>query len=130
MVPQKVELNGRSVVSVQLEPETKMLEEVKVVSTGYQSIPKERATGAFGQISAKEIKAVPAVNLMERLEGTTPGVRFDVRNNTIQIRGRNTLANFGNNRPLIVIDGFPALDQDLADRRNRRCQYRYGAQPL
>lgn len=116
MVPQKVELNGRSAISVQLEPESKMLEEVKVVSTGYQSIPKERATGAFGQISSKEIKAVPAVNLMERLEGTTPGVRFDVRNNTIQIRGRNTLVNYGSSRPLIVIDGFPALDQDLAER--------------
>lgn len=117
MVPQKITLDGKSVISVKLEPETKMLEEVKVVSTGYQQIPKERATGAFGQITAKEIRAVPAVNLMERLEATMPGVRFDVRNNTIQIRGKNTLANTDGSTPLIVIDGFPALDQDLADRQ-------------
>jgi TonB-dependent SusC/RagA subfamily outer membrane receptor len=50
---------------------------------------------------------------MERLEGKVPGVLFDVRNNRIQVRGTNGLNNIGLVAPLIVIDGFPAIDQNL-----------------
>ncbi|MEV4887068.1 SusC/RagA family TonB-linked outer membrane protein [Chitinophaga ginsengisegetis] len=116
MNPLKVDVDGKTVINARLETDVRQLQEVSVVSTGYQSIPKERATGSFSQITAKEIRSVPAVNLMERLEGVTPGVRFDVRNNQITIRGVNTLN--GSGSPLIVVDGFPALDQELSNRIN------------
>jgi TonB-linked SusC/RagA family outer membrane protein len=81
------------------------------VSTGYQQIDRTAATGSYSVITAKDIEASPALNLMERLEGTIPGVRFDLRNNTIAIRGTNSYG--GQTAPLVVIDGFPALDQSL-----------------
>ncbi|WP_346317701.1 SusC/RagA family TonB-linked outer membrane protein [Chitinophaga sp. YIM B06452] len=118
MAPHKETLDGRSVINVKLETDVKQLNEVAVISTGYQKIPKERATGAINVIDAKTIREVPAVNMLERLEGAVPGVRFDVRNNRISIRGMNTLSTATSSTPLIVIDGFPAVDQDLSKREN------------
>ncbi|MDQ0107248.1 TonB-linked SusC/RagA family outer membrane protein [Chitinophaga terrae (ex Kim and Jung 2007)] len=118
MTPLKVEVGDKTVINAQLDADVRQLQEVNVVSNGYQSLPKERATGAFEQITGKQIKAVPAVSLMERLEGVAPGVRFDVRNNKISIRGTNTLGAGDGSTPLIVIDGFPAIDQDLVTKGN------------
>nr|WP_249665380.1 SusC/RagA family TonB-linked outer membrane protein [Mucilaginibacter sp. Bleaf8] len=86
------------------------LDEV-VISTGYQQLKKSSATGAYSVIDAKEIERTPTLNLMERTAAKVPGVYFDVRNNTIQIRSANGLN--GNTPPLIVIDGFPAINQNL-----------------
>jgi len=83
------------------------LGEVTVVSTGYERISKERATGAVTVITAKTIEETPTINLMERLEGKIPGVKFDVKSNTIQIRSVNGYSS--NSAPLIVIDGFPMI---------------------
>ncbi|PUZ26128.1 SusC/RagA family TonB-linked outer membrane protein [Chitinophaga parva] len=116
MIPQKIEIGDKTVINAQLESDVNQLQEVNVVSTGYQTLPKERATGAFGQITAAQLKAVPAVNIIERLEGTTPGVRFDARTNKVTIRGVNTLNSTGS--PLVVVDGFPAVDQDLVTQLN------------
>lgn len=83
-----------------------------VVSTGYQTKTKASTTGSYSVITAKDIEQTPSVNLMERLEGKVPGVYFDVRNNRIQIRGVNTFNNL-RSAPLIVVDGFPTIDQKL-----------------
>lgn len=88
---------------------TKVLDDV-IVSTGYQQIKKGSTTGSYTVIDADEIAKTPSVNLMERLEGKVPGVQFDIRNNTIQIRG---VSGYVANPPLIIIDGFPAIDQKL-----------------
>jgi TonB-linked SusC/RagA family outer membrane protein len=89
-------------------------DEEVMVNTGYQKMKKENATGSYSVITSKEIEQTPSVNLMERLEGKVPGVMFDVRNNKIQVRG---VSSFGLNSvaPLIVIDGFPYIDQQLTD---------------
>ena len=99
---------------VTLRPTSAALEDVNVVSTGYQKLSKERAAGAYSVLSAKEIQETPAVNLMERLEGKVAGVKFDIKNNGIQIRGVNSYA--GNaGTPLIVVDGFPLMNpSDMA----------------
>ncbi|SFA52692.1 TonB-linked outer membrane protein, SusC/RagA family [Pedobacter suwonensis] len=94
---------------VRLTAASSALEEVSVVSNGYQKISKERAAGAYSTISGKELEGTPAVNLMERLEGKIPGVKFDVKSNVVQIRGVNNYA-AGSGTPLIVVDGFPLLD--------------------
>ena len=103
-------------VDVQMIPEITEQEEV-VLSTGYQKLKKNSVTGSFAVISSKEIKETPSPNIMERLEGKVPGVRFDVRNNTIQIRGVNVYGGRSANptAPLIVIDGFPYIDQQLTN---------------
>lgn len=88
---------------------TQKLSEV-VVSNGYQQIKQGSTTGSYSVITAKDIESTPSVNLMERLEGKVPGVHIDLRNNTIQVRGVNS---YSPSSPLIIIDGFPAINQSL-----------------
>lgn len=86
------------------------LESVNVVSTGYQTIPKERATGAFTTIDEKTINRNVGVNILDRLEGVTSGLLLNrglstsSNNSKITVRGRSTI--FANADPLIVLDGF------------------------
>ncbi len=72
-------------------------------NTGYQSIPKERATGSFSVITEEALGARMETNIMDRLEGTVPGLFM--QNGAVNIRGLSTL--YGNQNPLYVVDGFP-----------------------
>lgn len=94
---------------VTLRQSSASLEEVSVVSNGYQKISKERAAGAYTVITGKELAANPAVNILERLEGQVAGVKFDIKGNSVQIRGVNNYSG-SNGIPLIVVDGFPLMN--------------------
>jgi TonB-linked SusC/RagA family outer membrane protein len=94
---------------ITLRQSSAALEEVSVVSNGYQKISKERAAGAYAVITAKELAANPAVNILERLEGQVAGVKFDIKGNSVQIRGVNNFSG-GSGVPLIVVDGFPLMN--------------------
>ncbi len=94
---------------IRLQPATETLDDV-VISTGYQQLKKGSTTGSYSVISAKEIESTPTVNLMERLANKVPGVQFDLRNNKIQIRG---VSSYVAVPPLVVIDGFPAINSNL-----------------
>lgn len=104
------EMKARNGMVVKLLATTRVLEDV-IVSTGYQQIKQATATGSYVVVTEKEIQSTPSVNLMDRLDGRVPGVKFNIRGNSIEIRGSN--AYFGSTPPLIVIDGFPAIDQNL-----------------
>jgi len=94
------------------------LEQVQIVSTGYQSLPKERATGSFVQINNELLNRSVSPNILDRLDGVTNGLIFTKGNSigaprsSIEIRGRSTL--FSNAEPLIIVDNF-AYDGDLAN---------------
>ena len=96
---------------VKLTPVSETLQDV-TISTGYQQLSKATTTGAAVVITAKQIEETPSINLMERLEGKIPGVQFDLRNNTIQVRG---ISSYNAVPPLVVIDGFPSVNQDLTN---------------
>lgn len=86
------------------------IEEVHVISTGYQKLPQDRLTGSFGYISEKDLARYPTRNVLSRLDMLTTGVQFDKRfgENSIEginIRGRGTI--YGDAAPLIVLDDFP-----------------------
>jgi len=98
---------------ITLRQSSAALEEVSVVSNGYQKISKERAAGAYTVITGKELAANPAINIMERLEGQVAGVKFDIKGNSVQIRGVNNYG-AGNGIPLIVLDGFPLMNSSDA----------------
>jgi TonB-dependent starch-binding outer membrane protein SusC len=116
-VDRKVKITDAPVsVHLSMAPFTDEQKEVEVVmNNGYQSKSKATQTGAANVISSKEIEASPSTNMLERLEGKVPGVLFDVRNNRIQVRGTNGLTTNGLVAPLVVIDGFPAIDQNLTN---------------
>lgn len=114
MKSQEVELAGLTQLNIVMEDEITTLSEVRVVSTGYQTISKERATGAFSPLSKTQIEK-PVTSIASRLVGTIAGVqlKFDDSNRPkIELRGPTTLfANeysvYGGNQPLVVVDGFP-----------------------
>ncbi len=83
------------------------LDEV-VVSTGYQTLPTERATGSFAKIDNGLINRSVSTDIVSRLEGVTSGLVFDRRQGgtpKLDIRSRSTI--LANDQPLIVLDNFP-----------------------
>lgn len=102
-----------------LQPDVAFINEVSV--TGYQSIPKERATGSFVQVDNALISRSVSTNILDRLNGITSGMQFTGitsnatnanplgRNVGIRIRGESTLADGTqvSRDPLIVLDNFP-----------------------
>lgn len=96
-------------IKISLEPAAAELDEV-VVSTGYQQIPKERATGSFTTISQELVNRKVSTNILDRLDGITSGLLFNRTNASdepISIRGRSTLLSSTSATPLIVVDNFP-----------------------
>lgn len=78
------------------------------VSTGYQDIPRERATGSFVKIDNELINRRVTTDILSRLDGVTSGLIFNTNRreaNDISIRGRSTI--FANDNPLVVVDNFP-----------------------
>ncbi|MBO9674177.1 MAG: SusC/RagA family TonB-linked outer membrane protein [Sphingobacteriaceae bacterium] len=104
---------GNQPLVVTLSAVAAQLDEV-VVSTGYQTIPAERATGSFVQVDNKLLNRRVSTGVLERLEDVTPGLLFNRGRSAgaglISVRGRNTI--YGNSSPLIVLDNFP-YDGDI-----------------
>jgi len=78
------------------------------VSTGYQTLPKERATGSFTQLNNNLLNQQVSTDVISRLESITSGLFFDRTTSAtpqIEIRGLSTIN--GPTAPLIVVDNFP-----------------------
>ena len=97
--------------TIQLESNGTQLDEVQV-STGYQTLPKERVTGSFAMPDQKMFENRVSTDVISRLEGITSGLVFNAAgtrasndNGLLNIRGLSTI--YANNQPLIVVDNFP-----------------------
>jgi TonB-dependent SusC/RagA subfamily outer membrane receptor len=98
---------------IALEPQDQQLKEIEVVSTGYQNIPKERATGSFEVIDNGLFNRSTGSDVFSRLDGVSTGTLFLKNNSTLRrtpyqglvIRGKSGLN--GDQPPLIVLDNFP-----------------------
>lgn len=97
-----------------LKQQISALEEVSVMAnTGYQKLDPSKSTGSLVVIDEKKIQESPALSIMERLDGQIAGVQFNTKTNSILVRSPNTFSN-ASSTPLIVIDGFPAIEQQLS----------------
>lgn len=114
---QLVPSNGAR-MEIRLKEDESRLTEVSIVSTGYQEIPKERATGSFVQINSELYNRRVGTNVLDRLDGVTSGLIFNKMNSNgggnprneklgISIRGRSTIDEKVSADPLIVVDNFP-----------------------
>ncbi|MFZ4260445.1 SusC/RagA family TonB-linked outer membrane protein [Sphingobacterium sp. HJSM2_6] len=74
------------------------------VNTGYQSLPKERMTGAFSYVSGEQLELKLATGIKNALEGQAAGIVIDKSGN-IEIRGISTFN--AEKTPLLVVDGYP-----------------------
>ncbi|OJV20450.1 MAG: hypothetical protein BGO21_00085 [Dyadobacter sp. 50-39] len=102
---------GSSPLLVELEPDPNQLGEV-IISSGYQQLPRERATGSFVQVDNQLLNLRVSPDIISRLEDNVPGLVFNRSGaqrsgaqSAISIRGQSTL--FGREDPLIVLDNFP-----------------------
>lgn len=116
--------SGRSVqLIVDLESAHSIIEEV-AVSTGYQTLPRERATGSFEALDAATIARATGYDILSRMEGLTASTliaknsynpnQYTPRSLTasqIRIRGESSL--FTEANPLIILDNFP-YDGDIS----------------
>ncbi|UCS95041.1 SusC/RagA family TonB-linked outer membrane protein [Echinicola marina] len=107
-VSRKITVPSDSPITITMREDGLDLEQVEVLSTGYQKVPRERATGSFSYLDEKLLLRNPGMTLLDRMEDITSGLiynRTGPPEDRISIRGRSTL--FANATPLIIIDNFP-----------------------
>ncbi|TDQ79232.1 SusC/RagA family TonB-linked outer membrane protein [Sphingobacterium yanglingense] len=104
--------NTSTTLNIALQTGEKQIEEVEVVSTGYQKIPKERATGSFSQPIKQIFQNRVTPDVLTRLNGISNGLIFNANSSNtvngkldINIRGRNSINT--DDQPLIIVDNFP-----------------------
>ena len=111
---QTIALKGRTEVSISMVVFVNTLDStgIQVISTGYQVLPKERATGSFEKIDNALFNRSTGPDVLTRLEGVTSGLIFDKRQagngrlDNLHIRGISTLTD-QMAAPLIILDNFP-----------------------
>ncbi len=99
--------NGQTPLTIVLNEDTELLEEVVVV--GYGTMKKSDLTGAVAAVNSDKIKDSPAANVGQALQGKVAGVQIidsgsPGSNVNIKVRG---LGSINNCDPLVVIDGVP-----------------------
>lgn len=114
-------LGGRAEVVLVMKAKVSKLQDVEVasISTGYQTIPRERATGSFAFVDNETLNRKVSTNILDRIYDVTPGLYYNSITNipsvsnksNIVIRGRSTINS--NPNPLIILDNFP-YDGDLS----------------
>lgn len=110
---QEVSVAGQSNLAVSLKTTTSTLNEVVV--TGYTSQRKKEITGAVAVVDVKELKQVPVGTGEEALQGRASGLTIISSGqpgaaSAIRIRG---VTGFGNNDPLVIIDGVRGSLHDI-----------------
>ncbi len=97
------DLNPSEEIIVKMIPGSNDLGEVAIISNGYQNIPKERATGSFEVITAKQLQHSNDPNLLRRLEGITTSTVF---NNTNIVTNSAQLSVYGGASNASVVGQF------------------------
>lgn len=103
---------GGENISVSMRRSVEELEEV-IINTGYQMLPRERATGSYSIIGSKDLENTVSADIMSRLEGYANSLSFELPYTSgepsssadIRLRGVSTIN--GDTKPLIVLDNFP-----------------------
>lgn len=126
---QEVGVAGRESLTIILEPSRNSMEEVIVV--GYGTQKKINVTGAVDQISGKQLAERPIANVMQGLQGVSPGLNISYKGGQpgqtpiINIRGFASInradgsttpisqASDNSNAPLIIIDGIASTTDDM-----------------
>lgn len=107
----------QSLLLINMEVDAIGLDEVTILSTGFQELPAERATGSFVAINQELVDRRVSTNIIDRIEDIAPGLIFNrdqprlAAGESISIRGTGSL--LSSNEPLIVVDNL-AYDGKLS----------------
>jgi len=105
---QEIVIKNQTEINLTLKEIAGQLNDLNVVSTGFEQLPKERATGSFATVGKQQLERQVSTDIISRLEGVANGVVFNIDGSgrrQIRVRGQNTI--FANAEPLIVVDNFP-----------------------
>jgi len=103
---------GQNNVTVKLEPDSKLMDEVVVV--GYSSMKKTDLTGSIASVAPEDLQGFKSSSIAGALSGQVAGVQVIQSDGApgssfnINIRGVGTLT--GDNSPLYIVDGFQVDD--------------------
>ena len=106
-VPQTVNVNGRSNITVVLKEDAQVLNDVVVI--GYGTMKKSDISGSVATINKEQMERKVPVNVAQALQGAAAGVMVTNQDgapgtkSAIRIRGIGTIN--GDASPLYVIDG-------------------------
>ena len=108
MVPQDIEIAGKTTINTVMKSDVVGVEEVVVV--GYGTQQKKTLTGAVATVGDSELRGTPSANAASRMQGRVAGVTITTDNSpggdaTVRVRG---IGSVNNNDPLYIIDGVPS----------------------
>ncbi|MEH3112192.1 SusC/RagA family TonB-linked outer membrane protein [Pedobacter terrae] len=102
---------GNSLLQVVLKQQSEALKTVSVVSTGIQTLSKERSAGSFAKPDMKIFAArTGSMNIIQRLDGLIPGLTINNAPGATQVLVRGLSTINAARGPLYVVDGFPIAD--------------------
>jgi len=116
----EVVVNGRTVINIVMAVANLKLNEVVVI--GYGTVKKSDATGSIVAVSSKDFNQGAITSPQDLLVGKSAGVVITNAGGapgagaTILVRGGSSLN--ASNKPLIIIDGVPIDNNDVAGSSN------------
>lgn len=109
--PQEITVGDQKKITISLNGQVAGIDTVKIenIQTGYFTLPKERATGAFSQVNNELINRTVSTGVLSRIADVVPGLIFNKGYGGAQglvIRGQTSIDQ-NTSRPLIIVDNFP-----------------------
>lgn len=136
---QTIKVNGRNVVNIRMEEDTKVLDEVVVVGYGVQK--KSDLTGAVASVSGNDIKNLSTADAGAALQGKAAGVQIlnasGAPGEGASIRIRGYSSNSSELGPLLIVDGLkvdniqyldPSMIESMEVLKDAASAAIYGAQ--
>ena len=107
---QDIPVAGKTIIDINLEPDTKQISDVVVV--GYGTQKRAKLTGAVTDVSGADLRQSGLSNVTHMIQDMLPGVMTEIQSGQpgaddakITVRGIST---FSDNSPLILVDGIVA----------------------
>lgn len=108
MQSQEVDAVAGKTLSIKLQDDSKMLDEVVVV--GYGTMKKKDLTGSVSSMNDKVLKDIPVTSALQAMSGHLAGVNVTVTDGSpdaeikVRVRGGGSITQ--DNSPLYIVDGF------------------------
>ncbi|MCM1020605.1 MAG: TonB-dependent receptor [Muribaculum sp.] len=105
---QELTVTGQNNVTIKMEPDNQLLDEVVVV--GYGTVSRKNFTGSVSSVKVSDspLSIMPTSNAMDALRGTVTGITVSQQQGagqdpSMQVRGQKSIN--GGSDPLLVVDG-------------------------
>ncbi|MCD0487407.1 TonB-dependent receptor [Pedobacter sp. MC2016-14] len=109
--PKEEPVKNRKTVDILLQTQSKVLNEVQVVGTGYGTVNRSKLTSSVSSIGAGQIKNEVLPTISQAIQGKAGGVQVTQKSGSpgggLNIRVRGTTSINASSDPLYVVDGIP-----------------------